>query len=170
MDWYPMGSVGFPDYNINEYGHIFSVKRNKVVDPSINQAGIPYVYIRDSEDERQTRSISHLVASIFLDTPQDPSLNTLIRKDGSKVNTHKDNLAWRTRSYAINYHKELELNRVGMFPYPVYALEAGDGRHVRFKNMREAVIRYGVREVELFDNLAAGVPIFFAPHVTMYKA
>lgn len=169
MSWTSLEPVGFPDYIINEYGHVQSFINRRAIKPSLNQHGFPYVQLRDGEGDRKARGIASLVASIFLDEPRNPSDNTLIRKDGIKTNTHYENLAWRSRSYAITYHKELDLNKAGLFNYPVYSLESGSGRHVRFNTMREAGIFYGVRELELFDNVAAGIPIHYASHVTMYK-
>lgn len=169
MPWSSLEPLGFPDYVLNEYGHVQSFKNKRLIKPSYNQYGFPYVQIRDSDGQRRARGTASLVAHLFLDDPSSPADNTLIRKDGDKVNTHVDNLAWRTRSYAINYHRDLEINVGGLFNYPVYSLESGSGRHVRFNTMREAAIYYGVREVELFDNMAAGVPVHYASHVTMYK-
>lgn len=170
MAWHSMEDQGFPDYVINEYGHVQSIINERLIRPSFNQHGFPYVQLRDEIGDRKARGVASLVAERFLMDPEDPMDNTLIRKDGDKNNTHYSNLAWRTRSYSINYHKDLEVDRAGLFNYPVYSLESGSGRHVRFDTMRDAAIFYGVREVELFNNLAAGIPVHYAWHVTMYKS
>lgn len=166
MLWESLDPAGFPDYFINEHGHVRSYDGHPV-NVTYNQAGYPCVQIRDESGSRKVRSVMSLVARIFLDEPERDTDDTLIRKDGDKNNTHVSNLAWRTRSYAINYHRSLRGE--GLFNYPVYALENGGERHIRFETMRQAAIHYGVIERYLFDNMTAGDSVYYAPHVQMYK-
>lgn len=167
MSWSSMEPVGFPDYVMNEHGHVQSLNNKRAIKPSYNQHGFPYIQLRDAEGDRKARGILPLVAKMFLDEPLDKNDNTLIRKDGDKRNTHESNLAWRTRSYAIRYHNELR--EPGLFNYPVYSLDNSTGRHARFLTMREAAIFYGVREEELFNNMTGGTPVYYASDVTIHK-
>lgn len=166
MLWESLDPAGFPDYFINEHGHIRSYD-GYPVNVTYNQAGFPYVQIREEDGSRKVRSVMSLVARIFLDEPERDIDDTLIRKDGDKNNTHASNLAWRTRSYAITYHRALKGE--GIFNFPVYALENDGERHIRFETMRQAAIHYGVLEQELFNNMTSESEVYYAPHVQMYK-
>lgn len=170
MDWQAMDHIGFPDYKINGNGDIFSLVRQRLIFPSHNQDGRPYVNLRAESGERFIQSVASLVAKVYLGKPMDPYDSTVIHKDGDRSNVHYTNLAWRSRSYAIMYHKEVEAGGERLYDLPVFVVERGTGVYKNFATLTEASVHYGVREIDLLHNLVSEDPLYYEDYVSVYKA
>lgn len=103
--------VDFPGYSISDHGRCRNEQTQRILTQFVNQAGV--VYVAPSRDKRQqSRSVSLLVAQVFLDTPPHHSFDTPINLDGDRANNRADNLMWRPRWFAIQYARQFheELN------------------------------------------------------------
>ena len=92
------------NYQVSSHGNIKNVKTGKILKGDINNIGYRRVIINNKK-----YFIHRLVAKYFCDGYQE---NLVVNhKDGNKLNNHKDNLEWVTRSqndlhaYKLNLRK-----------------------------------------------------------------
>lgn len=95
----------FPDYEVSDFGLIFSVRRKIVMKTTQNNYGNLKINLINSYG-RQTRSVAPLVARAFV-VPPDHSSVSVILLDGNKRNVAADNLEWRPHSFAWEYARQL---------------------------------------------------------------
>lgn len=105
MEWIPI--EGFPKYSVNHLGQVRHNRTERFVKPQINQFGVPFVMLM-GEGKHFSRSLSLLVAKTFI--PQSlPLFDTPICLDGDRYNCAIDNLMWRPRWFAIQYHHQFKV-------------------------------------------------------------
>lgn len=87
-------------YKISEDGYVFSVRRNKIMKPSVD--GWKYRQIYLSKSGITTRfSLHRLIAKYFIPNPENkPNINHI---DGDKGNNCISNLEWCTQSENIRH-------------------------------------------------------------------
>jgi len=89
---------GYQGYQINEYGEVFSLKSNKVMQPAVTHAG----YLRlalSNEGEAKNFFIHQLVAMTFLDHVPNGMQMVVDHIDNNKLNNHIDNLQLVSQRY-----------------------------------------------------------------------
>ena len=90
---------GFTDYQINDAGEVYSLKRNKKLKP-YEKKGYLGVWLY-ADGERKFRLIHRLVANAFIPNPNNlPQINHI---DENRLNNKVDNLEWCTAKYNSNY-------------------------------------------------------------------
>jgi hypothetical protein len=94
----------FPDYAVNEHGEVYNIKTDMPRRTSINQQGIVKISLYKGR-ELITRSVAVLVAEAFCEGRTDV-WNTPIHLDGDRENCRADNLMWRPRWFAVQYHRQ----------------------------------------------------------------
>ena len=105
---------GFPGYVVNPLGQVQNEHTGRILRPQRNQFDVAFVGLIDEEGHQKQRSIALLVASAFI--PQDlESFNTPINLDGDRQHCSVDNLMWRPRWFAIQYHQQFKRR----YPYPI---------------------------------------------------
>jgi len=142
-----------PGYAISTYGRVMNTKFERIMQRSRNQWG--NVYVRLFVDGRQrSRSVALLVVQTFVEKPpfHDPDFcNTPIHLDGDRENCFVENLEWRPRWYAMEYHDERD-NQI-IPPYwrdnPLVIKETGEV----FSNVNDLCMTYGVTRVSIMQNL-----------------
>lgn len=96
----------FPDYEVSDYGNVFSKRANQPMMLSWNGRGTVKVNF-SHEGILYTRSVRVLVAQAFVavNTADDSSRDDLevINIDGDQTNNHYTNLAWRPHWFAWKY-------------------------------------------------------------------
>lgn len=99
------GYEGF--YQISNFGRVYSIKRNRFLNPSKDKDG--YLQIGLSKDGKEKKyKIHRLVALAFLLNPHNlPQVN---HKDENKTNNKVDNLEFCTAKYNSNYGSRNEKN------------------------------------------------------------
>lgn len=133
----------FPNFFVSNFGEVMNVKTRKYRKTVVNQRGILMVTL-PNEDKMTTRSVAVLVASIFV--PEDrPRFDTVINLNGDRANCRSDNLAWRPRPFAIEYHRQFERGTLTIPDIPVVELTSDE----IFPDVRAAAIRFGVRFVDV---------------------
>lgn len=90
---------GFEDYEVSEYGLVYSKKRKRILK---NRTKNNYIYVfLYNEDGRKQKAVHRLVAEAFLENPYHyPQIN---HKDENPANNCVDNLEWCTSKYNCNY-------------------------------------------------------------------
>ena len=87
-------------YEIDELGNVYSLKRHKIMSPTISNSGYKAVVL--SKDKHKAGYLVHrLVAEALLQNPDNlPCVN---HKDEDKLNNSVDNLEWCTYQYNNSY-------------------------------------------------------------------
>lgn len=103
--WYELDE--FPDYAVSSFGEVHNIKTGMPRRTSINQQGIVKISLYKDGRELITRSVAVLVAEAFCDG-QTEFFNTPIHLDGDRENCRADNLMWRPRWFAVQYHRQFQ--------------------------------------------------------------
>ena len=96
----------FPDYAISSLGSVHNIKTGMPRKTSINQQGIVKISLYIGR-ELITRSVAVMVAEAFCEG-QSEFFNTPIHLDGDRENCRADNLMWRPRWFAVQYHRQFQ--------------------------------------------------------------
>lgn len=97
----------FPDYAVSSLGHIHNIKSGMPRKLSINQYGIVKISMYKNRRELITRSVAIMVADAFCEGKTE-FFNTPTHLDGDRENCRADNLMWRPRWFAVQYHRQFE--------------------------------------------------------------
>lgn len=96
----------FPDYAVSNFGEVTNIKSGMPRKTSINQQGIVKISLYQGR-ELITRSVAVMVAEGFCEG-QTEFFNTPIHLDGDRENCRADNLMWRPRWFAVQYHRQFQ--------------------------------------------------------------
>lgn len=148
----------FPDYTVSEYGEIANMKTGMVRKVSINQHGIVKISIYRGR-ELHTRSVAVLVAEAFVDGKTE-FFNTPIHLDGDKSNCRADNLMWRPRWFAVQYHKQFFNPAFHEALVPVVELNSGE----EFESVKDACMALGLYHDHVYRSFVHGEEIALTGH------
>lgn len=149
-DWVPVED--FPGYSVSPLGHVRKDSTGRILQPRINQYGVPYVGMM--RDYRQhIRSLPRLVATAFL-PPPNQIFDTPINLDGDRTNCAVNNLMWRPRWYARYYARQFKDRYGNPIEAPIRAVDTGEV----FDNSLAAGCRYGILEEEIVLSLLNRTP------------
>lgn len=96
--------LGYENYTIDEYGNVFSKKRNKYIKSFPNECGYLGLHL-SKNGESKYFFIHKLVASAFVPNPN--NYKEVNHIDEDKENNKAENLEWCTREYNNNYGSRL---------------------------------------------------------------
>lgn len=144
----------FPDYAISEFGEIINMKTGAPRKVSQNIQGVSKISLYRGR-ELHTRSIAVLVASKFLEAPEEP-FDTIIHLDGDRQNCEANNLMWRPRWFAIKYHKQFLHDE--FHDDKSHMVELTSGEH--YYSLKEACVKNGLY---YFDVMRSDVENTFVP-------
>lgn len=143
----------FPEYVVTDFGEIFSEHHEGPLRLSFNTVGVLMVGLYQ-EGRLYRRSVAKIVAEAFVDVgdvlPEDQILAP-IHLNGDRADCRADNLAWRTRSFAVRYHKEMTHDVYGAWDAPI--LELGTGRV--YNHPREVAAEYGALQSSVVRSVHA---------------
>lgn len=89
------------EYQISNFGNVYSLKRKKKMSNCISNNGYLQVNLTHNGKSKSYK-VHRLVATAFLDNPFNlPEVN---HKDENKMNNCVDNLEWCTKEYNLNYN------------------------------------------------------------------
>ena len=133
----------FPDYSVSSHGEVRNDEMLHLLKPSTNQYGVAFVgLVRDRIQYK--RGLARLVANAFL--PQGPvAFDTPINLDGDRLNCDVENLMWRPRWFAIQYHQQFRAPYRNHVNVPLRDIESGEVHPTSY----DAAIRYGLLERDL---------------------
>ncbi len=146
---------GYPNYEVDTNGNIFSTPRNGTVNyekrivGGVDKDGYRIVGLRNKPNKKDTLKVHRLVAEHFITNPDNkPSVN---HKDGNKQNNNVKNLEWVTtlennlHGYNLGLWKDVKFYQ--------YRLRNLDGEILdTFESLRDAerktgVSRYRIRKL-----------------------
>lgn len=133
----------FPGYSVSRHGQVRNENTDRVLALTINRNNILTVgLMKDSKQHK--RGVALLVAEAFLSPPQNKAFNTPINLDGDRLNCSADNLLWRPRWFAIEYHRQFH-NGLRGFTRPVIEINTKE----EFPTSWEAATKYGLIDREI---------------------
>jgi len=138
-EWKPV--FEFMDYEISSEGRVRRIGTDKYNAICVNQHGIRYLGM--TKGKRQHRKgLALLVASHFLPMPESEAFDTPIHRNGDRSDCRADNLMWRPRWFAREYHAQFEAGSPRGFVVPVECVDTGE----QFANSMEAAMTYGLMD------------------------
>lgn len=141
----------FPDYAVNTLGEIHNIKTGMPRKLSINQRGNVKISLYKNGKELHTRSVAVLVADAFCEG-KTSFFNTPTHLDGDHTNCRADNLAWRPRWFAVQYHRQFfdpQFHNAN-----VRIVEINSGRE--FYSVKEACMTLGLHHDDVYRSYASG--------------
>lgn len=128
----------FPDYAVSDMGSVHNIKTDMPRRTSINQQGIVKISLYQGR-ELITRSVAVMVAEAFCEG-QTEFFNTPIHLDGDRENCRADNLMWRPRWFAVQYHRQF--NSPEFHNSDVHIVEINSGKE--YYSNKEACVTLGL--------------------------
>lgn len=158
--WKNLDGVDCSGYVVSSLGEVLHQRSGRTKRPSKNQYGTYFVNLMDDFGKQRSFPIANLVAYTFIGIdPDHPNRNTLIFKDGDRSNFTVENLAYRTRSYAIRYNKQVASGDWSKYDRS-FAIESEDanGRIQRFPSIVEASMAHGVLPEDILSSIRRRKP------------
>ena len=145
---------GFPNYLISSHGNLYNMKRRLILATGVNQQGIATVSL-SRNGVQHMRSISILVANAFVEKLI-PAFNTPINLDGDRLNNVVENLAWRSRPFAIRFHRQFSYGSFYEILVDTELIETGE----KFEDLRQPCMQYGMIYTHVIRSYVNGEPVF----------
>jgi hypothetical protein len=115
---------GFPGYSVNPLGQVRKDSTGRVLQPRVNQYGVPYVGMMRNW-KQHPRSLPRLVAKAFVPQPNDV-WDTPINLNGDRLDCRVENLMWRPDWYARHYNRQFREPYENPINAPVRDIETDD--------------------------------------------
>lgn len=164
IEWKSLDFQDFPKYVINQYGDIRNENTGRPIARQRNQRGHVYVSLYDIYSHRRNVSVGLLTATAFVHNPNVEEWTSVTYKDGDRTNTVSTNLVWRTRSYSIRHHRQMQMKPE--FDVPVRARDIRvNALDEPFASVREAGVYYGILDEEIMKSATRGLPSVTLPHL-----
>lgn len=136
-------------YQVNEFGDVRSIKRNKNIFKSVTNSG--YYQVKLYKDSKSKNFYVHrLVSEAFIDNPN--NYKEVNHKDENKLNNQVENLEWCDRIYNEHYNnKHKKTVEKITNTYNVYK----DGKLIQSnKNFRElfVLLEHNAKSINSFNS------------------
>ena len=164
-DMIHLGEFGYPGYFIERDGAIYRAKNKHWVPLKYykNTNGLTVVNLIREDGKRTSVPVANLVGKAFLPgmTKHD---NTIINLNGDRSDNRVENLAWRPRWFANEYHKMFRDHSVDDEENPVIELET----EFVFPNVMSACVHYGILFGDVLVSIETTLPSYGGPPRTTY--
>lgn len=144
----------FPEYAISNYGKVITRDTGRIRRPSQTQRGLLTIVLFDDDGRPRTKLVSRLVAQHFLPQPH-PFFDTPINLNGDRANCHVANLMWRTRPFAIRFHRQYNWDVFHADETRLLLLDTSE----EFDTVRDPVRRYGLVCTDIWWAAKAKEPV-----------
>lgn len=139
-----------PNYEINESGEVFNIKRNKIVKPYVDQLGYYQITLRVNKIAKHFR-VHRLMAEAYL--YNDENLDLFVNhKDGNKLNNELSNLELCTNQQNVKHAYDNNLYKNKKRSHKINI----DG--VEYKSIRNASESTGINRKRLTGILQKRIP------------
>ena len=137
-----------PSYIVTPEGEVHGLHGPVKIQRRENGSAMVYIY--NDAGKLIGRSLARLVAEAFLPPSELAYETTPIHLNLDKMDCHVENLRWRTRSFAVNYHKQINVQELVMRGGAVIKiLETGEEIT---GSLRPYAMRYGLMEGSILDS------------------
>lgn len=121
-DWRPV--PGFPKYCVNALGQVRHIRTERIVTPQLTKQGVAYVSLVRETSHQYKRSLALLVARAFIPQPS-VQFDTPITLNGDRLDCSVENLMWRPRWFALQYHRQFRERYFHPILVPIRDLDTG---------------------------------------------
>lgn len=135
--------VGYEDYQISNWGNVFSTKTNSLLTLSLNEKGYLMVQFTKGKGSNFKFRVNRLVALHFVPNPDNkPEVG---HSNGNKTDNYYENLKWETRLENMTHAKEHDLVKSGL-NHPSSKLSKEQVLEIRNSSgsVRKLANKYGV--------------------------
>lgn len=136
---------GFPGWLVDDLGNVMNEWTNRVMRTRPNRQGIMMVGLQ-LDGEQYTRSVALLVAKAFVRNVNPRHFDSIIYLNGDRSDCRAMNLMWRSRPFALRYHRMFDRE-----PYRVSVQIPATGEF--FYSLRELCTKYGLVESMTYNNM-----------------
>lgn len=144
MAW--MEIAEFPGYSVSSEGRVMNNNTGRVLALQMNQHGVVNAGLMKNGIQHK-RSVALLVATAFLPPASSKAFNTPINLDGDKTNNAVENLMWRPRWFAREYHRQFPIRK------PALRSTLRDTKTGEvYENSADAAVRNGLLDKEVFTS------------------
>lgn len=143
--WRPLQD--YPGYSISDQARVRNDDTGAILKTSQNNFGIAQVALYRRR-ERFTRSLTVLVAQTFLDPHPLEAFDTPIQLNGDRGDNSIENLMWRPRWFAIDYHRQFHISHSSIVT-PVIELDTWE----QYPSSWVAAITFGLIDRELVKSI-----------------
>lgn len=170
-EWKPLDIIDCSTYMVSDRGEVLHQVSGRLKNPSRNQYGTYFVNLTDDYGKQRSFPIASLVAYAFIGSSGvQPGHNTLIYKDGNRENYTLENLAYRTRSYAIRYNKFFATADLSQFNlWSPLESEDRDGHIRHFNTLLEATVYHGVLPEDIVISTHHERPVYIVEGLQFRK-
>lgn len=105
----------YPNYSVTEDGIIINHKTDRIMSISYTYDGYPKVNLVNEDGYKDTLSVRHVVATVFVEPP-DALSDSVILLNAVKDDVRSSNLVWRPSGFAWTYSRQHRM------PKPVHWL------------------------------------------------
>lgn len=156
----------FDDYDVYYDGRVYSRKTDKFLKPYPDyNHGYAMVRLYDKRGQRYDKSLGRLVAETFVNPPSIQHAATVVYKNYDPSDCHADNLAWRSRPYALRYRKQKEYR--DRFDTPAYRVRryhpSSNENPQPFGTLAQAAEAYGLLFTEIYNTAVQHIPVHTIP-------
>lgn len=145
---------GFPDYKVSNFGRVKNRHTDQTLALRVNNRDILYVGMV-ADGSQFNRSVVRLVATAFLPPPESDVFDTPIHLDGDHSNLREDNLLWRPRWFARQYHAQFKVKQRSLLQ-PVEDVATEE----RFETTWEAAKTFGLLHRKLIIATLGYTPVW----------
>jgi len=149
----------FPDYAISEFGEVANIKTGMPRRTSINQQGIVKISLYQDGKYLITRSVAVMVAEAFCEG-QSEFFNTPIHLDGDRENCRADNLMWRPRWFAVQYHRQFQSPDFHNAIVRIFDVNTGK----EYESVKECCMDLGLYHNDVYRSYIHGTPTPLTRH------
>lgn len=136
----------FESYSVSNYGAVRN-HRGRLLHMGVNQQGVLYVQLHKS-GKPHNRALAPIVAGAFIEPPRHHSWATPIHLNGIRADVHAQNLMWRPRWFATEYHQQI----VRYVNPADYIRDVVTGEHA---TLRVMCMKYGLLPLKVFAQATA---------------
>lgn len=152
VEWYPVTVNN--DYIIHRSGEIVDTVKGKPLKQYWGGRGYQVnLRVNDTLSGHTALLVAALVADVYC-FDNNEHHDTLVFLDGDRHNHAAYNLCWRSRSYAIRYHREISQGEQFRTLYAVV-----DSDDIVYDNVLEAAIANGVWPTQIIESILNDHPV-----------
>ena len=148
---------GYPGYGVSADGEVINLETNRVLEHHRTRTGHIFVSLRYAPGKRRARSLGRIVAECYIDPPKDIRDNTIIHLDYDIENNRADNLLWRNRWFAAQYHKQYRSMFYPLIREPFVLLETGE----IFQNSHDFCTTKGALDLDVAASLLTKTQLLY---------
>lgn len=154
----------FPGYDASNEGQIYNERIGRILKQTMNPQGQLVIGL-EKDGTRRTRAVARLIGKVWVENRFGRIFDTIMHLDGDKKNCVADNLVWRPRWFAIQYHRQFESPPLTWGGRSIELIQTGEV----FDSARPFSIKYGILEADIIQNIQSGGTRYTLPYQFRFR-